>query len=175
MLKVTGIIAAVLLTALLVYSATLPDTFRVARAISIKAAPDKVFALISDLRGWSRWSPYEKKDPGMMKRYSGAPNGAGAAFEWQGSQEVGKGRLEITQALPSSKVTMRLHMLAPIEAENDVEFTLETEGDATHVTWSMQGQMPYISKVFSVFIDMDSMIGTDFETGLASLKSIAEK
>ncbi len=175
MLKVTGVTAAALLTALLAYSATLPDTFRVARAISIKAAPDKVFALISDLHGWSSWSPYEKKDPGMKKRYSGAPNGTGAALEWEGSKEVGKGRLEITEALPSSKVAMRLHMLEPIEADNDVEFTLETEDDATNVTWGMQGQMPYISKILSVFIDMDGMIGTDFETGLASLKSIAEE
>jgi hypothetical protein len=175
MLKITAVIAAVLLTALLAYSATLPDTFRVQRVTSIKAAPEKIFVLINDLHGWSTWSPYEKKDPGMKKSYSGAPSGKGAAFEWEGNKDVGKGRLEITDALPSSKVVMRLHMLEPIEGRNNVEFTLETEGDATNVTWTMHGPMPYISKLLSVFINMDNMIGKDFETGLASLKSVAER
>jgi hypothetical protein len=175
MLRVIATIAAVLLTALLAYAATLPDTFRVERAVSVNAAPEKIFPLISDLRGWNAWSPYEKKDPAMHKRYSGAASGKGAAMEWEGNKDVGKGRLEITDAVPSAKVAMRLHMLAPMEAENDVQFTLNRQGDATAVTWAMQGAMPYVSKLVSVFIDMDAMIGKDFEAGLASLKNLAER
>lgn len=175
MLRAIATIAAVLVTALLAYAATLPDTFRVERAVNVKATPEKIFPLISDLQGWSTWSPYEKKDPAMHKHYSGAASGKGAAMEWEGNKDVGKGRLEITDTVPSSKVAMRLYMLAPIEAENDVQFTLDRQGDATAVTWAMQGSMPYVSKLVSVFIDMDAMIGKDFEAGLASLKNLAER
>ncbi len=175
MLKITAAIAVVLLTALLAYSATLPDTLRVQRATSIKAPSEKIFALINDLHAWSAWSPYEQKDPAMKKIYSGAPSGKGAALEWDGNNDVGKGRLEITGASSPSKVAMRLHMLKPFEAKNAVEFTLDSKGDATEVAWAMQGQMPYFSKVLSVFIDMDSMVGRDFEAGLANLKQLAEK
>lgn len=175
MLKITAIVTVVLLAALLAYSATLPDTLVVQRATSIKAPPEKVFALINDLHAWSAWSPYEQKDPAMKKIYSGAPSGKGAAFEWDGNSNVGKGRLEILDAPAPSKVAMRLHMLKPFEAKNTVEFTLDTKGNTTEVAWAMQGSMPYLSKVLSVFIDMDKMVGRDFEAGLANLKNLAEK
>jgi len=175
MLKTITIIVVVLIAALLVYAATRPDTFRVQRATNIKAPPEKIFALINDLHSWGSWSPYEVKDPAMKRTYSGAANGEGAVYEWEGNNEVGKGRVAITESSPPSKVMIKLDFVKPFETHNIVEFTLEPEGDSTNVTWAMHGPSPYISKVIGIFINMDSMVGKDFETGLANLKTVAEK
>lgn len=175
MLVKISIAVVVLLAALLVYAATKPDTFRVQRATSIKAPPEKIFALINDLQGWSAWSPYEKLDPGMKRSHSGAANGKGAVYAWEGNGKVGAGRMEITQSSPPSKVAIKLDFAKPFEAHNIAEFTLEPKGDSTNVTWAMYGPNLYVSKLMSIFFSMDNMIGKDFETGLANLKTIAEK
>ena len=175
MFKIIAIVVVVLVVALLVFAATKPDTFRVQRSASIKASPEKIFALINDLHSWSAWSPWEKKDPAMKRTYSGAANGRGAVYEWEGNREVGKGRMEIAESSPPSKVTIKLDFIKPFEAHNIALFTLEPKGDSTNVTWAMHGPTPYIAKVIHVFFDMDSMVGKDFETGLANLKAIAEK
>jgi len=178
MLKTIAVIVILLvvvpLIAVLAYAATRPDTLRVQRATSIKAPPEKIFPLINDFRSWRSWSPYENKDPAMKRTLSGATNGKGAAYEWDGDRNVGQGRMEITDASPS-KVTIKLDFLRPFEAHNIAEFTLEPKGDSTNVTWAMRGPCPFIGKVMSVFIDMDRMIGKDFETGLANLKALTEK
>jgi uncharacterized protein YndB with AHSA1/START domain len=175
MLKKIAVAAAVLLVALLGFAATRPDTFRVERSTSIQASPERVFALINDLHSWGSWSPFEKKDPAMKKTLSGAPSGKGAVYEWEGNKEIGKGRMEITEASPPSRVSIRLDFMEPFEAHNVVDFTLSPQGDATNVTWAIHGPSPFISKVIGIFCNMDKMIGKDFETGLASLKAIAEK
>lgn len=174
MLKISGVIA-VLLAALLVYAATLPDTFRVQRATTIEAPPERIFPLVNDFHAWDAWSPYLQKDPAMKKTFSGAAAGAGAIFEWDGNRDVGKGRVEITEASPSSKVAMRLHMAEPFNVENAVELILTPNGETTEVAWAMQGPLPYLSRILSVFIDMEDMVGRDFETGLANLKRLAER
>jgi uncharacterized protein YndB with AHSA1/START domain len=175
MLKTIAIVVVVLLAALLVFAATKPDTFRVQRATSIKAPPEKVFVLINDLHSWGAWSPWEKLDPTMKRTHSGAASGKGAVYAWEGSGEVGAGRMEIIEAAPPSKVKIKLDFLKPFEAHNVAEFTLEPKGDATDVIWAMYGPNPYISKLMSVFVSMDSMVGKSFETGLANLKAAAEK
>ena len=174
MVKKIVIAAVVLLAALLVYAATKPDTFRVERSASIKAPPEKIFSVLNDFLRWEAWSPWEKKDPAMKRTFSGASSGKGAVYEWDGNNNVGAGRMEIADVLPGSKVTLTLDMLRPLKAHNIVEFTLEPKGDSTNVIWAMQGPMPYISKLITVFVNMDSMVGKDFETGLANLKAITE-
>jgi uncharacterized protein YndB with AHSA1/START domain len=172
--KIVIIIIVVLVAAILVLASTKPDVFRVQRATSITAPPEKIFALINDLRSWRAWSPYEKKDAAMKRTLSGATDGKGAVYEWEGNKDVGKGRMEITDASPSSKVTLKLDFVKPFEAHNIVEFTLEPNSDSTHVTWAIHGPSPYTAKVMGIFINMDSMIGKDFEAGLANLKTVAE-
>lgn len=174
MIKKISIVVIVLLAALLVFASTKPDTFRVERSISIKAPPDKIFALINDLHNWGAWSPWEKMDPVMKRTYSGASNGKGAAYEWEGNSKVGIGRMEITDSSPPSKILIKLDFLKPFEAHNTAEYTLQAQGDTTQVTWAMYGPNLYLAKVMQVFVSMDSMVGKDFETGLANLKSIAE-
>ena len=173
--KIIGIVIVALIAAVLIFAATKPDKFSVERAASIKAPPEKIFGLISDFQHWGAWSPWEKKDPAMKRTFGVATSGKGAMYAWEGNKDVGEGSMEIAESVPSSKITIKLDFLKPFEAHNLVDFTLEPKGDATNVTWSMHGPMPYISKVISIFCSMDSMIGKDFEAGLANLKAIAEK
>jgi uncharacterized protein YndB with AHSA1/START domain len=175
MFKIIAIAVVVLVVAVLVFAATKPDTFRVQRATSIKAPPERIFALINDLHSWSGWSPWEKKDPGMKRTHGGSGSGKGASYEWDGNHDVGKGRMEITETSPPSRVIIKLDFVQPFEAHNIVEFVLEPKGDATDVTWAMHGPMPYVSKIMTLFFSMDNMVGKDFEAGLASLKTLAEK
>jgi hypothetical protein len=175
MLATIAIIVVVLLAALLAFAATRPDVFRVQRAASIQAAPEKVFPLIADFHSWISWSPWENRDPALKRTYSGAASGIGAVYAWEGNRSVGSGRMEITEASPCSKVTIQLDFLKPFEAHNVAEFSLQPAGGATNVTWSMQGSSPFMMKVMGIFASMDKMIGKDFEAGLANLKSVAEK
>lgn len=176
MAKKIGLTLLVLLIALFVYAATKPDMLSVQRSTTIKAPPEKIYALISDFHRWSAWSPYERMDTSMKKTYSGAPSGAGAIYEWEGNSNVGKGRMEIAEAIPPSKVDIKLDFLKPFASHNRAEFTLQPRPDSTTtVTWSMRGPNLYVGKVMSIFVNMDQMIGKDFETGLANLKQIAER
>ena len=174
MLKMIGIAVVVLIAAVFIFAATKPDTFRVQRAASIKAPPERISTVLSDFRGWEAWSPWEKMDPAMKRSYSGATKGKGTVYAWEGNSKVGQGRMEITEAAPS-KVAMNLDFVKPFEAHNKVVFTLAPKGDATEVTWSMQGPLPYVAKVVHLVFDMDGMVGRQFETGLANLKAVAEK
>ncbi len=175
MFKTIAIVVVVLLAALLVFAATRPDTFRVQRALGIKAPPEKILPLITDFHRWSSWSPWEKLDPAMKRIHSGAASGKGAVYEWEGNGKVGAGRMEITESSPPSKVVVKLDFIRPFEGHNITEFTLETQGDFTNLTWTMHGPNPYIAKLMQIFFSMDSMVGKDFEAGLAGMKAIAEK
>jgi len=175
MFKTVLIVVVVLIAAILVYAATMPDDFRVQRTTSIKASPEKIFALINDLHRWDSWSPWEKMDPAMQRTFSGATAGKGAVYAWQGNSKVGEGRMEIADASPPSRVMIKLDFIKPIEGHNTAEFTLDPKGDSTNVTWSMYGPSAYIAKVIGVFASMDKMIGKEFETGLANMKAVAER
>lgn len=175
MIKAILIGVAVLVVGVLVFASTKPDTFRVQRSATIKAPPDKLFPLINDFRTWTAWSPYEKKDPAMKRTYGAVTSGKGAVYAWDGNKEIGQGSMEILESSPSSEVRLKLDFVKPFEAHNIVDFTLRPEGDATRVTWAMHGPAPFISKLMQVFFNMDRMVGTDFEAGLANLKAVAEK
>jgi len=174
MLKKILIALAVIVVALLGFATTKPDTFRVERAASIKAAPETIFAHLNDFRSWGNWSPWEKLDPALQRTYSGAAIGTGAVYEWKGNSDVGAGRMEILESSPASKLNIKLNFTEPFEAQSTSEFTLTPEGDATKITWAMHGPNQFLGKVMSIFVDMDNHIGKDFETGLANLKTIAE-
>jgi len=174
MFKKIAIVVLVLVVAVLAYAATRPDTLHVERSATIQAPPEEIFPLISDFRRWASWSPYETRDPAMKKTYGGAAQGKGAVYEWEGNSEVGQGRMEITDADPS-RITIKLDFIKPLEGHNVADFALVPQGGTTNVTWSMDGPSPYIGKLIGVFMNMDRMIGSDFEAGLANLKAIAEK
>jgi hypothetical protein len=172
-LTIIAVIIAIAIAAVLVLAVSKPDTLSVQRSISIKAPPEKIFAAIDDFHRWRSWSPYEEKDPEMKRTYSGAGSGKGAIYEWKGNRNVGSGRMEILDSTPS-KTIVKLDFFTPFEGHNTAEFTALPRGDATTLTWAMNGASPFMSKVMQVFINMDTMIGKDFETGLANLKDVAE-
>lgn len=175
MLKTIVIIALVAIAAVLIYAGTKPDSFGVQRAATIKAPPEKIYALVNDLQQWKLWSPYETKDPAMKRSFSGPSAGPGAAYAWDGNKEVGQGSMKITGTTPPSLVSIQLDFVKPFEAHNRVDFRFAPKGDATEVTWAMNGPAPYLTKLMSTFFDMDKMIGKDFEAGLAKLKTVAEQ
>jgi carbon monoxide dehydrogenase subunit G len=176
MFKLIALTLLAILAVLLIFAATRPNTLAVQRTASIKAPPERILPLLADFHrdAWGAWSPYETKDPDMQRTLSGSPNGVGAVYQWQGDRNIGEGRMEITAA-SARKVTIQLDFIKPLEAHNIAEFTFQPQAGATRVTWSMHGPANYLSKIMGVFFDMDRMIGTDFEVGLARLKAIAEQ
>lgn len=167
-------IVAVLAVAVLAVAASKSDTFTVQRSAAMQASPAGIFPLIDDLRAHERWSTFAKPDPATRKSYSGAPSGMGAVHEWEGGKS-GSGRIAILESAPNSHIGMQLDMLKPIKASNQVVFALEPRGEATEVTWSMQGARPFGIKILHVFFDMDRMCGREFETSLANLKALVER
>lgn len=175
MLFTVAIGAGVLIAGLLAFAATKANTFRVERGIRIQAPPAIIFAFIEDFRKWPAWSPYEKLDPAVKKTYSGVPAGTGAVYEWAGNSKAGAGRMEITSTSAASNVTIKLDFSRPFEGHNIAEFNLVADAGATKVTWSVYGPQAYMAKVMTVFVSMDSLVGKEFESGLAGLKTVAEE
>ena len=175
MLKTLAIVILLAILGILAFALTRPDTFSVQRTTTIRAPADKVFALINDFHRWGEWSPWEKLDPEMKRTFSGAPAGVGTVYEWTGNSKVGAGRMEILKTAPASKLDIKLDFIKPFEGHNIAEFTLTPKGDETEVLWVMHGPAPFVSKLMGVFVSMDSMIGKDFEAGLANMKAAAEK
>ena len=178
MLKALAIVAVVLAIAIavvLILAATKPDQFAVQRSTVVKAPPEKIFALINDFHQWGSWSPYEHKDPAMKRTFSGAARGNGAVYAWEGDKNVGSGRMEILEAAAPSRIVIKLDFYSPFEAHNTAEFTMLPQGDETRVTWRMHGPAPFMARIMHVFINIDKMVGKDFEFGLANLKRLAEK
>jgi uncharacterized protein YndB with AHSA1/START domain len=172
---VVVIILAVAIAAVLVLAMAKSSTLRVQRSISIQAPPERIFPLISDFHQWLHWSPYERKDPAMKRTYEGATNGKGAVYAWNGDKNVGSGRMEILEASAPQKIVIKLDFFTPFEGHNTAEFTMLPQGDGTHVTWLMHGPARFMTRLIQVFMNLDNMIGKDFEAGLANLKTITEK
>jgi hypothetical protein len=149
------------------------DTFRIARSTTIAAPPERIAPYIQNFHAWARWSPYEKLDPNMKKTYSGAEQGVGATYAWEGNSKAGAGSMTIAAATPQ-KTSIALHFTKPMRSENTAEFTLEPDGSGTRVTWTMIGPKNLMMKVMGIFMNMDKMIGQAFEEGLAKLKDLAE-
>jgi|SRR5450755_3550078 uncharacterized protein YndB with AHSA1/START domain len=174
-IAIIAVVLAIVIAIVLILAATKPTRFSVQRATTVKAPPERIFPLISDFHQWGSWSPYENKDPAMKRSFSGAADGKGAVYGWEGNKNVGSGRMEILDTLVPSKIVIKLDFFTPFEGHNTAEFTMLPQGDATNLTWLMHGPAPFMSKVMQVFINLDRMIGKDFEIGLANLKRLTEK
>ncbi len=173
-LKKILIALAVIVVVFVVVVAIQPSEFRVTRTATISAPPPAVFAQVNDFHNWEEWSPWAKRDPAMKKAYEGAPAGTGAISTWAGNSEVGEGRTTIVESRPTELIRITLEMFKPFAATNTVEFTFKPEGNQTVVTWSMSGKNNFISKAIHLFMNIDKMVGGDFEKGLAQMKSAVE-
>jgi uncharacterized protein YndB with AHSA1/START domain len=174
MLKKILIGIAVIVGAFVVIVALQPSDFRIVRSSTIAAPPATVFAQVNDFHKWEAWSPWARLDPAAKSSFDGPAAGNGATFRWAGNEEVGEGSMTITESRPSDLIRIKLEFLKPFAATNTAEFTFKPEGEQTVVTWSMFGTNNFIAKAFCLFINMDKMVGGQFEKGLASMKSVAE-
>jgi hypothetical protein len=175
MLKKIALGLALALLAFVGFVASRPSTYRVERTSTIAAPAERVFAQLDDFRAWAAWSPWEKLDPNMKKTFSGPERGKGASYAWQGSGDVGKGKMTIVEHHPPTHVGCKLEFIEPFTSTARTDFSLSANADgSTLVTWSMDGQNDFLGKLFGVFMDMDAMIGADYEKGLAQLKTVVE-
>ena len=158
---------AVIVVVLVSIVALQPSDFRVARSATISAPPPAVFAQVNDFHKWEAWNPWGKIDPAMKQTYEGAPAGVGAIYTWVGNKNVGEGRMTLTESRPSNLIRIKLEFFKPFAGTNIAEFTFKPEGNQTAVTWSMAGKNNFMAKAIHLFMNMDKMIGGQFETGLA--------
>jgi Polyketide cyclase / dehydrase and lipid transport len=169
-----AIAVVVLIVGLVAFIATRPSEVCIQRSAQMNAPADVIYSIINDLHQWGRWSPYDKRDPDMKKTFTGPPTGPGASYAWSGNNKVGEGRLTIVESKPGQLVSMNLEFTRPFKCTNRVNFTMAPSGNGTLVSWIMEGRHNFMAKAFSLFINMDKMVGADFETGLANLKSLLE-
>jgi uncharacterized protein YndB with AHSA1/START domain len=165
---------AVIVAGFLIFVATRPSDFRITRSAVISAPPSAVFDRVNDLHRFQEWSPWIEMDPAARTTYAGPPAGTGAIFNWAGNKNVGEGSMTITESRPSELVRFKLDFLKPFPSTSTAEFTFKPEGRGTQVTWSMFGQHSFVPKALFCFMNMDKMVGGQFEKGLAKLKLLSE-
>jgi hypothetical protein len=158
---------------LAVLVATRPNTFHVERSITIAAPAKDAFARVNDFHLWSEWSPYEKLDPQLKRTFAGASSGVGAQYSWVGDK-AGTGRMTIEGTDEASRIAIKLEFFKPFRATNPATFTFVPAADGTRVTWMMDGENTLMGKVASLFLDMDKLVGRDFERGLEALRAQTE-
>jgi Polyketide cyclase / dehydrase and lipid transport len=166
---------AILIIAFLVIASMRPSSFSLQRNLNFNAPPEKIFPHLNDFKNWGAWSPWEKMDPDLKRNFSGSASGKGAHYSWVGNKKVGEGNMEITRSIPSSNIELNLNFLKPFKASNVTEFKITPNGNMTNVNWEMRGPLNLMMKVMHMFMNMDAMVGKDFEAGLANLKSIVER
>lgn len=174
MIKKILIGVAAIVVAFVVIVALQPSDFRIVRAALISAPAPAVFAQVNDFHNWEAWSPWAKLDPAAKATFEGPAAGIGAIFRWAGNAEVGEGSMTITESRPSDLIRIKLEFLKPFAATNHTEFTFNPVGNQTAVTWRMEGQNNFIARAVCLFMNMDKMVGGQFEKGLASMKSVVE-
>lgn len=167
-----GVLVVVLI--LVVVIALQPSTFRIIRSATIAAPAPVIFAEVNNLHHWERWSPWDKIDPAMKKTFDGPEEGEGASYAWAGNSEIGEGQMTIIESKPAELVKIRLDFYSPMEGTSISELRFVPSGEKTEVSWSISGENDFMGKAFGLFMDMDKMIGDNFEKGLADLKSITE-
>ncbi len=158
----------------LVIAAFQPADFQISRTATIAAPPAAVFEQINDFQKWNAWSPWAKLDPNVKNTFDGPTAGVGAGFAWSGNNEVGEGKMTITESQPNERVVMRLEFTKPFTATNTTEFTLKPEGNLTTATWSMSGKNNFMGKCLSLIMNMDKLVGGQFAQGFANMKAIVE-
>ena len=168
-------VVVLLIVALVVFIMTRPSQFHIERSTTIAAPPEVVYAKIVDFHQWEEWSPWEHLDPNMKRTIDGPESGVGAKYQWSGNDKAGEGSMTIVEAQPNERVKIDLEFIKPFKASNVATFMLAPEGQGTKVVWSLDGRNNFMAKAFSVFMNMDKMVGGDFEKGLASLKNVSEE
>jgi hypothetical protein len=166
------------LTALIVgftaFVAMRPSTYRVERSLTMATPVDLPFGLVNDFHRWHFWSPWDALDPKMKKTFDGPYAGPGAIYSWSGNEQAGQGTMTILDSKPYESIHIQLEFQKPWPSKNATTFTFEPVAEGVTVRWTMEGTNNFVGKAFSLFMDMDGMIGKDFEKGLATIKTLTE-
>jgi hypothetical protein len=166
---------ALLLIGLLIIVAMQPAEFRISRKGLINAPPAKAFAQVNDFHNWEAWSPWANLDPTMKQTYEGPPSGKGAVYSWDGNKQVGEGRMTITESHPHELIVIKLEFIKPFTATNTTEFAFAPKGSQTEVTWTMLGKNNFMMKAMHMLMNMEKILGKEFDKGLAAMKIAAER
>jgi hypothetical protein len=158
--------------------ATRRSNYHVERKLEVTAPADLVFGVLNDLRQFAGvlvlfGSSWEKLDPNLQKAFEGPAAGVGQSYAWNGKR-VGKGKMTIEESVPGQTVCMKLEFVKPIESTATCALSVTGTPTGSFVTWSMDGKHNFVGKALGMFIDMDKMLGTDIEKGLAQLKTLTE-
>ncbi|MBP6002154.1 MAG: SRPBCC family protein [Pyrinomonadaceae bacterium] len=173
---ILAILAAIVIAiaVICIAAAMQPADFKITRSVTINASADRVFEQVNDFHKWDAWSPWAKLDPAMKTTYSGPSAGVGSSYAWAGNSDVGEGKMTILESRPPEHIRIELEFISPFAAKNMTDFSFKPDGDKTHVTWSMVGTNNFVAKMFGLFINMDKLVGGDFEKGLAQMKTAVE-
>ena len=164
-------IVLMLIVLFLVFVNSRPSTFHVERSATIAAPTDSLYPRLANFHAWDAWSPWAKLDPKMKLEFAGVDGAVGSSYSWSSTMaKVGQGRMTLTDAQPSSKLAIKLEFLKPFQSTNVCSFNLSPDGTGTKLTWAMDGPLDFMGKFMGLFMNMDKMVGGDFEKGLASLK-----
>ena len=176
MLRKIVLVLLVATAALLAWVAIQPSSYRVERSVVVAAAPAQVYGHVYDLEKWQAWSPWAKLDPAAKIAFEGPRSGPGAIMRWAGNEKVGRGAMAITEAKPVEALTIQLDFVEPFEGTSTTRFSFVPQGENTRVMWSLEGRQGYLERLAGTVlgIDVEGMIGQDYERGLANLKAIAE-
>jgi len=168
-----GLIAIVGVLAIVVVFQS--SELRVSRETKIDAPPATVFEQVNDLHKWQEWSPWDKMDPEMKRSFDGPPSGKNASYAWSGNDQVGEGKMTIIESKPNELIRVKLDFVRPWPSANEVEFHFKPEGASTETTWTMTCNKNFMAKAAGLFMNMEKLIGGDFEKGLAEMKKVSEE
>jgi hypothetical protein len=169
MAKKIGIGVVAVLVVLIGVIAMQPSHFHYERSATVPATPDVAFAQVNDFHAWPAWNPFAKDDPSEKVEYSGPASGVGAITTWKGNDKVGEGKMTIDQSEAAKSVGIVLEFQKPFAATDHVVFTFTPEGANTKVTWAMDGERNFGMKAAGLVMNMEKMLGTKFDEGLADL------
>jgi hypothetical protein len=174
MLTIILIVVIALIAIFAVVVGFQPAGYGISRSAIIAAPPATVFANVNDFHLWNAWSPWAKLDPAAKNTFEGAPAGTGAIFKWSGNKKIGEGQMTLTDSHPIDRIRIKLEFVRPFKSTANTEFAFNPQRDQTAVTWTMSGRNNFMAKAFCMFMNMDKMVGGDFERGLSQLKSVSE-
>lgn len=169
MKKVLYVLVA-LLVIYLVLCIVGPSDTRVERSGVINAPASDVQALLADFNTFQKWSPWKEYDPNMKITVEGEPGKPGHKYTWEGNKDVGKGTM-VLDAINGDTVHQTLDMgWGP----SKVYMVTKEENGATNLTWGFYAKTPFFFRPMGLFMNMDKMLGGDFEKGIVNLKTLAE-
>jgi len=174
MLKKILIGFAVLIAVFVAVVAMQPSKMHIERTATFSAPPATVFAQMNSLRNGEKWSPWSKLDPAMKKTWEGPEEGVGAVYRWTGNDQVGEGSMTIVESRKDEMVQCKLEFVRPMADVALATYTLKPEGTGTTVTWSFDGDQSFMEKAVCLFMDLDAMLGAQFEEGFGNLKKVLE-